>query len=159
MVDEPLPNPSMSLFLILAAIAASSVSGLPSLFLGRASNRGQFVAAILSVAGSGLGLAGVALHLVNDDAPAISWPWSIPGGSFSVALDGLSALFLVLVFLISGAGAVYGLGYWLQSEKMENGRKLRAFYGLLAAGMALLLVARSSVLFLVGWELMALSAF
>lgn len=149
----------MSLLLILVAVAACGVSGLPALFLGRASNRGQLVSAILSVAGSGVGLAGVALHLVNDDAPAISWPWSIPGGSFSVALDGLSALFLVLVFLISGLGAVYGLGYWLQSENAQNGRKLRAFYGLLAAGMALLLVARSSVLFLAGWEVMALSAF
>src|SRR5262249_47715372 len=37
--------------------------------------------------------------------------------------------------------------------------KLRLFYGLLPAGMALLVIARNSILFMVGWEIMALSAF
>ena len=41
----------------------------------------------------------------------------------------------------------------------ENGRKLRLFYGTLTAGMALLVIARNSILFLFGWEIMALSAF
>ena len=41
----------------------------------------------------------------------------------------------------------------------ENGRKLRLFYGLLTAGMALLVIARNAMLFLFGWEVMALSAF
>jgi hydrogenase-4 component B len=36
---------------------------------------------------------------------------------------------------------------------------LRLFYGLLTAGMALLVLARNSILFLFGWEAMALSAF
>src|SRR5262249_33355440 len=36
---------------------------------------------------------------------------------------------------------------------------LRLFYGLLAASMALLVIARNSILFLFGWELMALAAF
>ena len=149
----------MSLLLVLAAAAVCGASGLPALLLGRDSNRGQLAAAILSVGGAGLGLGGVALYLAEDGAPSISGVWQIPGGSFSVALDGLSSVFLVPVFLISGVGAVYGLGYWRQSENPGSGRKLRVFYGLLAGGMALLLVARSSVLFLVGWEVMALSAY
>ena len=33
------------------------------------------------------------------------------------------------------------------------------FYGTLTAGMALLVIARNSILFLFGWEIMALSAF
>jgi hydrogenase-4 component B len=33
------------------------------------------------------------------------------------------------------------------------------FFGLVTAGMALLVVAQNSLLFLVGWEIMALSAF
>ena len=41
----------------------------------------------------------------------------------------------------------------------ENGRKLRFFYGTLTAGMALVVIARNGVLFLFGWEIMALSAF
>src|SRR5205814_9327503 len=41
----------------------------------------------------------------------------------------------------------------------HNGRKLRLFYGTLTAGMAPLVIARNSILFLFGWEIMALSAF
>jgi hydrogenase-4 component B len=74
-------------------------------------------------------------------------------------MDGLSALFLVPVFLVTLLGSVYGLGYWRQIEHPTNGRKLGLFYGLLAAGMAVLLVATDGFLFLVGWEVMALAAF
>ena len=86
-------------------------------------------------------------------------PWSIPGAEFNVAVDGLSAIFLLPIFLISLLGNVYGLGYWKQTEHPQNGRKLRLFYGTLTAGMALLVIARNSILFLFGWEIMALSAF
>ena len=52
-------------------------------------------------------------------------------------VDGLSAFFLVPVFLVSLLGNIYGLSYWKQTEHPDNGRKLRLFYGLLTAGMAL----------------------
>jgi len=42
----------MSLLWILAAAAVSGASGLPALLSGRASDRGQLLAAFLSVAGS-----------------------------------------------------------------------------------------------------------
>src|SRR5262249_52021804 len=56
-------------------------------------------------------------------------------------------------------GNVYGLAYWKQTQHPENGRQLRLFYGTLTAGMALLVLARNSILFLFGWEVMAVSAF
>src|SRR6516225_628440 len=56
-------------------------------------------------------------------------------------------------------GSIYGLGYWPQRTHPQNGRKLRLFYGLLTAGMALVVVARNGVLFLTAWEVMALAAF
>jgi hydrogenase-4 component B len=149
----------MILLLLVAAAAVCGASGIPALILGRTSDRGQLAAAILAVAGSALGLAGVALFLIDGGAAAVSVPWSIPDASLSIALDGLGSLFLVPVFLVSGLGAIYGLGYWRQSENPANGRKLRVFYGLLTGGMVLLVLARSSVLFLVGWEVMALAAY
>src|SRR5262249_55059131 len=103
--------------------------------------------------------AGVASFWATGQTREISLPWSIPGAEFRVALDGLSALFLVPIFLIALLGSVYGLSYWKETEHPQNGRKLRFFYGLVAAGMALLVFARNSILFLFGWEIMALSAF
>src|SRR5207302_4153079 len=81
------------------------------------------------------------------------------GAEFHVAIDGLSAIFLTPIFLISLLGNIDGLGYWKQTEHPENGRKLRVFYGAVTAGMALLVIARNSILFLFGWEIMALAAF
>lgn len=152
--------------LLLVAIATVAASGVPGLLLGRRSAVGQVVAAALSVAGSLVGLAGIVQWWSEggDAAPltgsAAHGPSLVPiEGLFQVGLDSLSAVFLLPIFLVSMCGAVYGLGYWKQAEHPENGRKLRLFYGGLTAGMALLVVARHSILFLIGWELMALSAY
>src|SRR5262249_55406813 len=45
------------------------------------------------------------------------------------------------------------------SEHPTTGVKLRFFYGTLTAAMALLVSATNSILFLFGWEIMALSAY
>jgi hydrogenase-4 component B len=148
----------MSERLVLLGAVVVSASGLPGLFFRRGAAAGQWLAVVLHLAGSALGLAGVASFWAGD-GQEVALPWPVPGGEFVVAVDGLSALFLVPVFLVPALGAVYGLGYWKQAEHPDSGRKLGLFYGLLAGGMALLLVARNAVLFLTGWEVMALSAF
>jgi hydrogenase-4 component B len=148
----------VSLLLILTGAALAGSSGLPAILSSRQSDRGQRAAAVLSVAGSALGLSGVALFLLADGPLSFSAPWEVPGGSFTVGVDGISALFLIPVFLISALGSIYGLQYWRQSENQGNGRKLRLFYGLLTGAMALLLLAQNSVLFMLGWEGMAISA-
>jgi hydrogenase-4 component B len=146
--------------LVLIAIALAAASGVPGLLLGRHTSSGQRLAAVLSVAAAGLGLAGVAAFWAAGDSREIVFAWPvIDGAEFRVAVDGLSALFIVPIFLISALGSVYGLGYWKQAEHPDNGRKLRLFYGLLTAGMALVVVARNGILFLAGWEVMALAAF
>jgi hydrogenase-4 component B len=149
----------LSEWLVLLGTGFAATSGLLGAFLGRTSVRGQWATTVLAVCGAGLGLAGVSSFWATGDSHPIVLPWSIPGGEFNVAIDGLSALFLAPIFLISLLGSVYGLGYWTQTEHPENGRKLRFFYGTLTAGMALLVIARNSILFLFGWEIMALSAF
>ena len=149
----------MSELLVLWGIVIAGSSGIPGLLVGRTSMIGQWVTTLLAVFASGLGLGGVGWFWATGDSQPIVRPWPIPGGDFSVALDGLSAVFLLPIFLISLLGNVYGLGYWKQTEHPENGRKLRLFYGTLTSGMALLVIARNGILFLFGWEIMALSAF
>jgi formate hydrogenlyase subunit 3/multisubunit Na+/H+ antiporter MnhD subunit len=150
----------MSLVLILTAAALVAVSGLPGLLATRRSMWGQWVAAVLAGMAAAVGLAGAGRALLSDAAPCA---WALPsclmGGDLTVAVDPLSAFFLVPVFLMGGLGSVYGLGYWRQVDHPSNGRRLRLFWGLLIAGMALLLVARQAMVFLLGWEVMALSAF
>lgn len=150
----------MSERLVLLGILLVALSGVPGLLLSRHGMAGQWLSVLLAVPGCAIGLAGVAVFWASGDSAAIIQPWPlVRGAAFHVAIDGLSALFLCPVFLVSLLACVYGLGYWRQPEHPNNGRKLRLFYGLLTAGMALFAIARNGVLFLMGWEAMALAAF
>jgi hydrogenase-4 component B len=137
----------------------AAVSGPVGLLFRQKSNIGQWFTTLLAAVGSAIGLGAVVRFWITADSQPIILPWSIPGGEFNVAVDGLSAVFLVPVLLVSLVGNVYGLSYWKQSDHTENGRKLRLFYGFLTASMALLVIARNGILFLFGWEIMAVSAF
>lgn len=150
----------MSERLVLLGIVIAAATGVPGLLVDRHSIFGQWMSTVLAVAASSVGLAGIGAFWFFGDSQAIVRTWPLVSGApFSVALDGLSALFLLPVFLVSVLGNVYGLEYWRQTEHPENGQRLRLFYGTLTAGMALLVIARNSVVFLFGWETMALSAF
>jgi hydrogenase-4 component B len=158
-VASHLAGNAMSEALVLLGVVLAAVSGLPALLITRHSTLGQRVTTTLVATGDVLGLAGIAVFWARGDCRPIALPWPIPGGEFHVSIDGLSALFLLPVFLISLLGSIFGLSYWKQTDHPANGRKLGLFYGLLTAGMGLLLIARNSILFLFGWEIMALAAF
>ena len=71
-----------------------------------------------------------------------------------------SALFFLCpMFLVGALGSVYSIDYWSPEEHPRTARSLRAFWGLALAGMSLLIISRHSLSFLLGWEIMALSAF
>jgi len=148
----------MSLELIVVGIVLAAVSGLPGLLLGRASDRGQWLATALMAASGLAGLAGAGMALFDRAVRVLPLPWPSAGGSL-LGADTLSAFFLAPVFLLGALGAVYSLGYWPQRRRRRSGRKLSLFWGFLVAGMALLLVARHALAFLLGWETMALAAF
>jgi hydrogenase-4 component B len=147
----------MSPQLILVALGLVAVSGVPGLFLGRRSAVGERAAACLLVVGSVLGLL-VALGAMASPVSFVR-AWAVPGGALAVRVDGLAAMFLVPLFVVAPLGSIYGLEYWRQRDHVDDGRKLRLFYGMQAAGIGLLLVAANAVLFLVAWETMALAAF
>jgi hydrogenase-4 component B len=148
----------MPLLLTVSAIALAAASGLPALALPRRSGWGQLSAFILLALACATGLVGAAMGLFEGASEPLYFPWPAVGGSL-VGLDPLSAFFLVPVFLIGGLGAFYGLGYWPAKRNPRTSRCLFFFYGLLVAGMALLVVARQAFAFLMGWETMALSGF
>jgi hydrogenase-4 component B len=150
----------MSIHLLLISVAVVAFSGVPGLFLTRKSDLGQWIASILNVIGAVLAGVALTLHYVNTGgANRISMSWSLPLGQFAVAVDDLSLIFLIPIFLIPALGSIYGLSYWKQAEHAGNGRKLALSWGLLTAGMALVVLARDGVLLLMAWEVMALAGF
>jgi hydrogenase-4 component B len=113
-------------------------------------------AAGMAVAGAlGLGLTIAALLRGESFTLTAEWNAAI-GASFSVGFDSLSGLFLLPIYGLSAVCAVFGYGYMA-----HEGRRLGAhwlFYGVLTACMAVVVIARNAVLFLVAWELMSLSS-
>jgi hydrogenase-4 component B len=149
----------MNEWLLIAGVVLTALSGVPGYLTRYPGPVTQWVTTLIAVSGSTLGLLALCMFWTMGEGQSVVLPWPIPGAEFAVALDGLAALFLLPVFLVSLVGSVYGLAYWKESEHPDSGRKLRLFYGILTAGMGLLVIARNSILFLFGWEGMALSAF
>ncbi|MCA9234339.1 MAG: hypothetical protein KDA44_02655 [Planctomycetales bacterium] len=144
--------------LILTGAALSALSGWPAVALPARSSTGQSLAALMNVAGCGLGLAAVWMFFVDGPAAPLSCPSPVPGSDFIVAMDGLSAFFLAPVLLVCGLASIYGLQYWPQREGAANARRVSFFLGLMTAAMVVLVVAGDGLLFLFGWETMAVSA-
>jgi len=148
----------MSLTLILTAMILTAASGLPGFCFARSSVWGQRIATGVMVAAMIVGLAGACLGLFGHSDPGSFFPWPAAGNS-AVGIDPLSSFFLVPILLMGGLGSIYSLGYWPQRLHPGNGRRLHLFWGLLTAGMALLVISRHAMAFLLGWEIMALAAF
>lgn len=77
-----------------------------------------------------------------------------------LGMDPLSALFLLMISVISPIIAVYAVEYLRQYR--ENGSDTRVnllFFNLLIASMSLLPLVRESVSFLTVWEIMSLTSF
>ncbi|CAG1008804.1 NADH-quinone oxidoreductase subunit L [Phycisphaerales bacterium] len=161
MGDEPAESLAwvLAVWLPLVGVIVIGASGLPGLFLRRDSAAGERVSATLHVLGAAAALAGAIVSVVAGGAASLNVAWGLPIGSFRVEVDGLSAAFLVPLILVPALGSVFGVRYWSQREHPRSGRKLRAFYGVLAASLILLTIARDGVLFLLSWEGMALSAY
>ena len=150
---------SETLVLLGIVVAASSGAARPVL-RARTRSIGQWVTTLLAVLGAGLGLAGVGSFWATGDSRPIVRPWSLPGAEFSVAMDGLSAIFLRADLPDLAAGQRLRAGL-LEADRApaRTAGSCGCSTALLTAGMALLVIARNSILFLFGWEIMALSAF
>ena len=149
----------MNAELIVAAIALAAFSGVPGLFVPAGRRLGERSSVVLLGLAAILGLA-VAVWVLWSSRPLfLDVGWTIPGSRLSLKVDALSGFFLVPIFAVPFLGAVYGLEYWNEAAHGESGGRLRFAYGLIVAGLATVAVAADGILFLFGWEVMALAAF
>lgn len=150
---------SLGLCLLFFGALTLMASGLPACFFSRHSAKAQWGTSLLVLSGCLLGWSGLMASSFGMVPLEGSLPWHLPWERLAIGLDALGAVFLIPVFTVPLLGSIYGLAYWRQAEHPDNGRGLGLFYGLLAGGMAMVVLARNSVLFLIVWEVMALAAF
>ncbi|TWJ19550.1 proton-conducting transporter transmembrane domain-containing protein [Geobacter argillaceus] len=142
---------------ILTAATLMALSGVPGVLLNRPV-WGQRIAAVLVVLAAFLGEFAVMALISGSPAAAYQIDWPLPFGPALLSVDHLSTLFLLPLFLVAGCVSIYSLAYWPAREKASAGR-LTLFLGLFAAAMVMVVMARHGVLFLIAWEVMALSAY
>jgi len=141
---------------IVVSCGVLATSGIMALLLHSAKWT-SWIATIGVWMASFLALPPVLRALAGDPPTPLQVAWSIPWGSFSIAMDGLSAFFCLPILILSPLAALYGCAYLAHEKKSLGTHWL--FYNLLVASMILLVVARNGMLFLVSWEIMALSSF
>jgi len=134
-------------------------AGLVSLAVGRSPK----VACLTGAAGVLLG-GGVVLFqslrvLISGVPERLRLEWAVPFGSANMEMDALSAVFALVIALVTMLAAVYGCGYLQADAGRKNLGVSWFFFNLLAASMLTVVLARNGVLFLVSWELMSLSSF
>jgi formate hydrogenlyase subunit 3/multisubunit Na+/H+ antiporter MnhD subunit len=112
-----------------------------------------------AIAGSLLGLEAAGRMLVTGGAESIAATWPMPGGGLHLVIDALSAFFLLPVFGLTLAAAIYGRAYLAGRDAADGGAGCWFHVNLLTLGMALVVVAHDGLLFLLAWEIMALAPF
>lgn len=152
--------PATLLIVAFWAYAAALVGGV--LFLGR-ERLATGICFGLAALGALSGLLGAGLFLADGGGhpePQFAlFPSQIPFIRFSVRLDALSAFFLLLVSLLGLAISTYSLGYAKGYFGHKKVGALGAFFSALLLATTLVVTADNVWLFLIGWELMALTAY
>ena len=112
-----------------------------------------------TVTGAIAGLSAALLVLMG----TANWEWrsafALGGEVIHLRLDGVSALFLALLSVVGGNGAVYASDYWSEHHHPDSAPQGRAWWSALLLSMGLVLTVSNGVHFLIAWELFALFGF
>ncbi len=134
--------------LVAAALAVISM---------RNNRRGNTVFATLVVAGCGLGLVPAVQVLYSGTAVSSAFGSTLPGGAWIIGIDPLSAVFLIAVFGVGAAAAVYGIGY-MAFDAHTPAWPSHAIFALELVALSLVVCAQAIMPFMGAWELMAIGS-
>lgn len=145
--------------IVLLAIILQVSGGIVALSLSRYPVAATVCGAGTAVFGCLMALPTAWQGLCGGVPQELRFVWDATHGAFSVALDPLSAFFLVPVLGLSALAAVYGGNYLLAYRHEKRLGSPWFFFNIFVAGMVLVLISRTALLFLVAWEIMSISAY
>src|SRR5207244_8894979 len=120
---------------------------------------GELVFRALFGTGCVTGAAPALAVLAGAVVPDVRLPGAVALGAWVFGLDALSAVFLLAILSVGAACAFYGLAYL---DRERGRRAIGAAHLLLAvlvASLALAVVARAALPFLIAWEGLAVAAY
>lgn len=147
--------------LFVSGLLVIAVGAVGCLLLGHRARAAGSLALVSLAVGSALASGPVLSCLLSGLPVSLRVPWLDPrlNAQFSVEIDALSAFFLLAIFGLSVTAALFGRDYLEAYAERKNVGAAWFCYGLLVISMALVVVSRNAVLFLLAWELMSISSF
>ncbi|MFA6497864.1 MAG: proton-conducting transporter membrane subunit [Desulfurivibrionaceae bacterium] len=146
--------------LLFVAFFLFTLGALLALLPGRGAARtATLLGSGSAILGCLFGLVAAGQSLLGGGVETFFLPWSMPGGAFSLRLDGLSAFFLLILFVVGLAGALYGAEYMKGGKERLRPGLHWTWYNLLILSMTLVVTAANGLLFLFAWECMSLTSF
>jgi hydrogenase-4 component B len=146
---------SLLVFALLILLASGAIA------LG--ANRRPFLSTAVGTVGTVLAcilaMVPVAQTLLGHHWTSLRLPWQAPTQDLLLGLDPLSAFFLAPVLVLGALAAIYGRTYMLAYRARKSLGAAACAFSLLMAAMVTVVLARSTVLFLVAWEVMTLSSY
>lgn len=142
--------------MIGGALLFAGIAWLTAIFLA---GRSEWISFLCTVTGSVAGLLASLLVLLG----AENWEWNneflIGGQPIHLLLDGVSAIFLVLVSVIGGIGAAYAREYWSDRQYPKTAAKGRVWWNGLLLSMGFVLLLANGLHFLIAWEIFAICGY
>ncbi len=149
----------IALSLLLLALAGLVATALVAALLGRSDRVALVVGSTGALVAAVAGLAGAIVATMAGEEIDRAVPWALPLGSVRIGIDALSAFFLICIFTVSGLAALYGIGYLRGYRGTRRLAPALVGFNLLVAAMAVVVLARDGILFLLAWEVMSIASF
>jgi formate hydrogenlyase subunit 3/multisubunit Na+/H+ antiporter MnhD subunit len=144
---------------LLVAISLQLLAGTTALLFSKWPRVATALGAGGALLGCLVGLAPTVRVLLGRTPDSLQFAWDASHGAFCVEVDALSAFFLLPVLGLSALAAVYGSDYLLSYRHEKSLGSSWLFFNVFVAGMVMVVVARTALLFLVAWEVMSLGAY
>jgi len=137
--------------IVMAGVAAAALSRRPA--------AGDRLFRVLFGAGCVTGAVPAVAVLAGAAVPDVRLAAAVPFGVWVFGLDTLSAVFLLAILSVGAACAFYGLAYLDRERGHRAVGAAHLLLALLVAAMALVVIARAAIPFLIAWEVMAVTAY
>jgi hydrogenase-4 component B len=126
---------------------------------GLAAARSLTLFRLLVAAGCLVGSVPAFAVLAGGAPGRVSVPGHVPGGPWVIGIDALSAWFLLIVFGVGAATALYGASYLVRRHDAGRVSRAHLVLSFLLISLALVVTAAAAIPFLMAWELMAIWAY
>ena len=150
---------NLSAILLIGAALTAALSGVPLLLRVLNPKLGQRIATLTMIVATVGGLSGAVMTLFHRQHVTYQIAWPFPFGPAECGVDPLTAFFALPILTVAVCCSIYALDYWPALRNPRTASKLTFFFGLLVSSMLFVIMSRSAGIFLLAWEIMALSAY